>query len=320
MRTTAHIFRRVWLAWLLGSVVWLVTSRPASARCVVQLQVPSVDWLGRNGAGYDVFDEVPFSQTVNFTVTKRGNDCPYFVTFSKNTPGNDARTMASGGDTLKYQIYDTTSLRNVLKDLPSAAPNEVLTGDFSPSDKLDQLSFVIAIPPLQIRSPGRYTDSVRVSLYQGTRSEPTLVQSVVIQISARVAATTRLTLVPSGSAFDPQSVTRSFDFGVLAQDQKLGCDLRVRSNSRYTVSFHSDSAGVLKHALMAAPDTVPYTFSADGTVLLLRTGADPTLGASGANLSANGDVHPLAVTIGALGNAAAGNYRDVITITVTADN
>ena len=191
MNTTALSLRRTVLAWLLGFLALGGGGSRLAAKCFPELQVPSVDWLGRNGAGYDVFDDVAFSQTVNFTVTKRGNDCPIFVTFSKNTPGNDPRTMTSGGDVLKYQIYDTTSLRNVLKDLPSASPAEVISGSFASNEKLLQLSFVIAIPPLQIRSPGRYTDSVRVSLYTGDRTDATLVQSVVIQISARVPAVTR---------------------------------------------------------------------------------------------------------------------------------
>ncbi len=313
--------RRRIFAFTLPLIALLSFAELAPGKCVLSLQIASVTWRGRNGTGYDPYDPTPYSQTVNFTLNKRGDGCPFFITFSKNTPGNNQRLMSKGNETLTYQIYDTTSLNNVLKDLPSASANEVIRGTFTANGKDQPLSFVIAMPAQQLQGPGSYMDSVRVSVYEGTLADPTLVQSVLVQISALIPAIANLCVVPAGGVFDPAATQPALVFGELATGKSLGCDLRVRSNAGYTLSFRSENAGVLKNLDPAATDKVPYTMLVSGNPIAFpqndpkglitnrETPKDP-----------NGDRYPIQVIIGTANNVEPGNYRDIITVTVRANN
>ncbi|MBI5387104.1 MAG: spore coat protein U domain-containing protein [Verrucomicrobia bacterium] len=284
------------------------------------LQIAGVEWRGKTGAGYDVFDPMPYLQTVNFTVRHTGSAGSYFITFSKNSAGNTPRLLTSGASTLNYQLYDTASLNNVLKDLPAAAPNEVLSGSFGSGNDARQLSFVMAMPSLQIKPDGTYTDSVRVSVYDGTLAHYTLAQSVVIQITARVPQLTGLSIVPTGGGFDPLATTQLLDFGTLTEGKSLGLDLRVRSNAGYSVSLQSENQGALKNTAAGLTDTVPYTMQVGGAVVTFTSQAEVVLARRGVITGATGDAYPVQVTIGPTGDASAGNYRDIVTITVRAEN
>ena len=313
--------RRRIFAFTLPLIVLLPFAELAPGKCVLSMQIASVTWRGRNGTGYDPYDPTPYSQTVNFTLNKRGDACPFFVTFSKNTPGNNQRLMSKGNETLTYQIYDTTSLNNVLKDLPSASANEVISGTFSSNSKDQPLSLVIAMPAQQLQGPGTYTDSVRVSVYEGTLPNPIFVESILVQISALIPAIANLCVVSTGGVFDPTATRPALVFGELATGKSLGCDLRVRSNAGYTLSFRSENAGVLKNLDPAATDKVPYTMVVSGNPVALAQN-DP----QGLNThretpkDPNGDRYPIQVIIGTADNVEPGNYRDIITVTVRANN
>lgn len=291
----------------------------AAAQHKFDLQVASVTWRGRDGTGYDVFDETPYVQTVNFTVQHIGNAGPFFVTFSKNTPGQEPRLLRAGTETLAYQIYDTTTLANVLKDLPTATQNEVISGSFPSGNETRTLSFVLAMPARQIRPAGTYADTVTVSLYSGTRAQYQLERSVAIQVTAPVPQLVGLALVPTGGGFAPEATAHLLEFGSLAAGRELGLDLRVRSNAGYSVSLQSQNGGVLRHATVPT-DTVPYTLEIGGAPVLLGTQAEVFLTRRGVITGPNGEPHPILVRLGAPGEAGAGRYTDIVTITVRAEN
>jgi spore coat protein U-like protein len=307
-----------WVGW--APLLFLTLWGAAHAAPSLRLQVPSVDWRGKHGAGYDVFDPTPYSQTVDFLVSHSGPPCSYFVTFSKNTPAGRPRAMTSGGETLDYNLYARPSLNTVLKDLPSALPNEVISGRFGVDGAPQQRSFVFALPAWQIKRAGTYSDTVRVSLYSGTLTDHTLAQSVVIQLRARVPALVDVSLVAPGGGFDPLALNQWLDFGPLAGGKTHDFDLRVRSNAGYSVSLQSDNGGVLKSQEAGSTDSVPYQLVIGGSPTPLHGKSVSVLQRRAALTSPQGDGHSVRVIIGQLGNASPGNYRDVITVTVQADN
>jgi hypothetical protein len=307
-------------AGVLSVAFWILGGAAAASGATLSLQISSVDWRGKTGDGYDVFDPTPYSQTVNFTVNKSGGACSYFVTFSKNTSGNNPRVMSGSGGSLSYQLYDTMSLNNVLKELPSASPTEVISGSFAGGTYSRQLSFVMAMPSLQIRPSGTYSGSVRVRLYEGTLSSYRLAQSVVISITARVPQLASVSLVSSSSGFDPQAITQLLSFGQLSDGQSRSFGMRVRSNAGYLVSLSSENRGVLKNQEPLASETIPYTLSIGTTPISLSAGPQVAVARRGVLTTVDGDSYSMAVVIGTVGNAAAGEYRDVVTITVQANN
>lgn len=305
---------RTW--WLLLLVSLLGMAWEAQAKAILNLRVSGADWRGRLGSGYEVFDTTPYSQSVTFTVDHQGSACDYFVTLSKDTPGNSPRLMTGGTESLGFQIYDTPSFGNVLKDLPLATSNEVVQGRFGSGNESHQREFVFTIPALQVVSGGTYSASVRVDLYEGNLGTHEVARTVTIQLRARVLESLDLAVLASGQGFTPGADRHTLDFGELTQGKSLGLDLKVRSNAGYSVRIASEQGGLLKLKSGAPTDSIPYRLELGQmplpltkeplTAVVHRGGATPILGTT----------YPLRVTIGDLANPTAGDYQDVLTVTV----
>ena len=282
------------------------------------LQIGDITWIGSPG-GYNCFSSIAYPNTVNFTITKeKGGNRPYAVTAgpSGNT-GTYTRQLSLGASRLNYQLYTSSSMAFVLEAPPTANANQVISGSSNAKKgTIIPLAFTFYIPPNQLVPPGVYSDGVSVSVYRNysDRNSPQDTQNVTI--SAFVAPVAILSLVPSGSGFNSSSTSQTMDFGTLAQGKVKTCDLLVRKNTACTVTFSSNYHGVLKTTPASAGDQVPYTCEVNGTLLNLAQTASISL-PPGVSTSQDGTRLPVKITIGDLGNAAAGDYRDDITITVT---
>jgi spore coat protein U-like protein len=179
----------------------------ASAFATCKLRFRDLDNVVFSGdSAYGVFDAEEASESEIFKVEAgAGDSCSFFVGFSSGGAGSYDRRMAAGGQTLSYQIYDSLSKDNALKDVPDANGSEVLSGVFGGGIEQQEFTFFVFIPPLQIKPPGRYTDSVKVTLYEGTLGNFTEHKSRNLRIRARLRPTVEASVVASGGAFDPMS-------------------------------------------------------------------------------------------------------------------
>jgi len=288
----------------------------------LEIQAASVNWRGSQGNDYGIFDTVTYAYAVNFNVTRKKTakeDTPFFVTFSKNTTGNLPRKLTSGANTLDYQLYDSLNQNNALSELPSALANQVLVGIMAPDELEKRLNYFVVIPALQIQPPGTYQDSVELTVYEGTLTDYKKNNSTAITIAAQVVRLAELSIVNSGEAFVPQSVTKELNFGVLTHGKSLGFDLRLRSNAGYTVTIESENRGYFKHTSAGDNSGIPYTFILGGILLDLSLGPVTPI-SKNIITSAPGDPYAGLITIGSTDNASAGNYRDTITLTVQTAN
>jgi spore coat protein U-like protein len=290
----------------------------AYAECQLKLVVNNVEWRGGPGAGYHIFDDAEYTQTVDFKVEHKGDACSFFVTFSRGWASDFNRRMGSGGEAPGYQLYKSANKSNVLKDLPSASATEVISGTFEQGDETRELRYVVVIPPLQIRPAGIYRDRVRVIVYEGTLENFIEKDSKNVTISARVHRVAELSLVNSGEPFNPQSTTKVLDFGPLTGGKSRSFDLRVRSNSGYTVTFESENGGAMKNTDPTDNSTVAYVLEVDGAVVDLSRGRRPSVARNSGMTDSNGERRGLSFAAGPVGDATAGTYRDNITITVAA--
>lgn len=287
-----------------------------AAECQLRLEVDNIDWRGGVRVGYDVFDPGEYAQAVQFRVHLVGDPCPFFVTFSGSSPGESRRRVAFGTDAMTYDIYDSVDRRTILKDLPVANTNEVVRGAFAQGETVKELSYAIVVPPQQVIPAGRYTDLLRITLYEGTPDNFTEKDSRTVTFSVPVEEVTELALVQPGAPFDPHARGQTLDFDRLAKGKAKGFDLRVRSNAGYQILLESEYGGVMKSTDPSVASTIPYSVEVSGGPVNLHDGRQAALARTPRLTDRNGDRHEVAITIGDLTGAIAGTYRDYIMVTV----
>ena len=296
--------------------LWSASASPDGSQ--LRLEVDNVDWRVGPRVSYGVFDSGQYAQTVYFKVRLIGGPCQFFVTFG-GTQGSERRAV-HGGESIAYEVYDSALHRTALRDLPSATTGEVLQGTFGPGETFKQLSYVFLVPAEQVRSPGLYTQPIRITVYQGTRDNFVEKDAKIIVFSVPVDSAAEISVGEPGAIFDPTTKSHQLDFGGLAKGRAKGLDLRVRSNTGYHVTLESENGGVMKNSDPHHPASIPYTLQIGG--VQINTGrAQQTILTRGKRLTdRNGDLHQLMFTIGQVGNAPAGTYQDNLTVTVVSDN
>ena len=279
------------------------------------LQIANLTWAGGPG-GYNPFSATAYPNTINFTITKNsgGKNTTYSVMAgTSTTSGSYTRQMASGTSRLNYQLYTTSAMSYPLEAPNTATANNAISGTSSAVvGNVIPLTFTFYVPPSQVVAAGTYRDTINFGIYTAYNTASPMT-SKSITITTVVAASAALSIVPSGSAFST-STSQTLAFGTLATGQSLGCDLLVKQDTTATLTFNSANAGVMK--AIPTPDTnqIPYTFVANGTTLNLASAANVLLPSG---VTSTGTRLPIKVTIGNTSAAAAGNYQDQITVTVT---
>lgn len=281
------------------------------------LELDNVEWRSGSIHGYNVFDTTEYSQTFYFTVRHSGEAASFFVTFSEGENGQE-RQLSHGAETLEYHLLSAPTRGAVLKDLPEATAAEVLSGAFPEGDHSAQMSFVITIPAMQIRGPGRYVDRIRVSVYEGTLNDYRLRDTKNISVSTMVEDLAEVSIVEPGAAFSRGSSAKSANFGALERGKRLSYDVRIRANRGYRINIESENSGRLKSSDPAVDDTIPYEVRFAGQSLNLSSRSigvvqDPQ------KTNANGKPHRIEIVIGDLGNASQGEYKDNLLLEIVTE-
>lgn len=288
----------------------------AAADCNISIRgLRTVRFTGADE--YHVFNPEETAQTATFRVRHRRSDaCDFFVTFSEGGAGTFDRYMSDGGETLDYQIYDTPSKSNILKDLPSATAGEVLSGSFGTEVEEVELSFYVAIPPLQVKSDDVYDDRIRVTLYEGDLADFVQRDAKDLTILARIRPTVEVCIVPCGAPFDPEALSFPMNFGTLEESEFMSADVLVRANVDYRLMYESEFRGVMTHVTEPGSE-VPYETIVNGSPIDLGRPRVIVAEEVGPTTPA-GNSYQTTITIGSTDNAAAGDHEDNITITVRA--
>ena len=296
--------------------LWSLNTHGANSQ--LRLEVDNIDWHGGTRVAYGVFDSGAYAQTVYFKVRLTGPPCLFFVTFGGTVASK--RQAAHGGSSLGYEIYDSVTRRTALQELPAATANEVLGGAFAPGESVKELTFVILVPPEQVKPAGIYTHPIKITVYQGTRNSYVEQDTKMVVFSIPIDAVAEMSLGEPGSPFDATVKGHHLDFGKLEKDKAKGLDMRVRSNAGYHVTMESENGGVMKHTDPRNPATIPYSLQVGGTAVSLGRAEQAVLSRSNRLTDRNGDLHQLMVTIGQIGNSPAGTSQDNLALTVISDN
>ncbi len=291
-----------------------------------QIQAQTLRFLSYPAVVNGTFDpDAGTILTQTITIRHRGIACVYFVTFSTGQSGNfTARRASSGANLLSYQIYDSMSGRNVLKDL-TANPSlsEVLTGSFPASGTTwitQNISYTVHLPPGQLPPAGTYSDTIAMEVYVGTpASHGARQQRVSFSLGITMTAALDVSLVPTGAGFSASSTALTLDFGPLAAGGSRAGDLVVRSNSLNTITVMSQNGGVLKNPDLADTSQVPYQLTVNGTAIALPAGVPRPVATSAPATGFSGTRYGVSVIIGTFGWATEGSYSDVLTIQAAAN-
>ncbi|NQV81102.1 MAG: spore coat protein U domain-containing protein, partial [Alphaproteobacteria bacterium] len=281
----------------------LIFSHEVQAACDLRLgTVPQFRWQGE-GSGYNPFDATTYNQEGKIDVRNRSGSCQYFVTVSEGNSSNFSRYMTQGGSRLNYNIYDDVSQSNVLKDLPTASVNEVISGAFSAADT-QRLTYAVSIPPGQTLPSGTYRDQVKLRLYEGTLASNKFVASKTLRLRSGLPKVAEVSVVPTGSPFDEGATAYTVSFGVLQEGERERFDLLARSNAGYRILMSSGNRGVLERT-GGASGVVPYTMTIDGRLVDLSR-QSVTVATKNGVTGLGGDRFTIEVDIGTLADAVPG--------------
>ncbi len=265
--------------------------------------------------GYNPFEPAGSSKTMRFDVVHQGGPCPFFVTFSAgsggSSGGNGRRAMQGPAGGLGYEIYRSSRRADILEALPAARDRNLLSGAFASGQATRRLDYHLFIAPGQPVSRGGYNDAVRVAVYEGDLTSYRLADTRTVKIRTPVAAVVDVSLIDGGGRRDLGGARSVLDFGQFTTGKTKHFRIEVKTNSGYDITLESENRGVLRLADVVEFSTVPYTLSIEG--LALDLGSAVSLPFSMVRPS-----HRFAVTIGRIGNALSGRYRDNILVTVTA--
>lgn len=294
----------------------LLAWTPAAIACNLNIvNVTSGQWTGR-GRGYEVYDSARQAQVVNFTVESRNGSCSYFVTVSPvSAPSGGSGTLRGSGSTLRYDIYKDGSASQPLKPANLAGSSEVYSAVAPSGTSQAPLQFAFIVWPGQVVSGGLYSDEVEIAAYEGQLGNGILRDRRRMSIAAQVPQVAEISF-SGGGGFDPNYNTYTVNFSAMRAGDRRLVNLKARSNGGYRILLSSPGGGVLHHVDPMDTSTVPYTLSVDGAQISLAGGGSVPAILNSALTPATGQDHRLEFNVGDTTNASAGDYRDVINISV----
>ena len=209
--------------------------------------------------------------------------------------------LTGPGGTIPLTISLTSPVPRALRNLPLAAPAELMTGDVGIGGGWTRTTLWGVLPAGSNLAPGNYTGRVNFMLYAQDRNAPasyTPSASRTVTLSVNVLAYVYAQLEIDGVASD-FGVPRTLDLGELVAGAKRSFKIRISSNTRYKLSALSSNNGNLLGR--ANNGLIPYTLRPFGLEDF----------ANGRSVSFN-------IEIGKLNNAPPGIYTDEVQLTVTA--
>lgn len=288
----------------------------AAAACSLSItDVTSTNWLGRNGQGYEVFDAQRQSLAVTFRVRGRDGDCPFFVTVAPAaTSDGTTGELHGSGSPLRYELHKDASGSRPLKPLSLAGPSEVFSGVSASDDGTTTFQFAILVPPQQVVAPASYGGDIEITAYEGQLGTGILRDRRRLPVTVPVPSVAELSF-SEGAGFDPNHGSYTVNFNDLRRGKRQSVHLKARSNGGYRVSLESMN-GALRHADPGDDSEVPYSLTVDGApVTLPRRIPTPAI-LHAYPTGPGGQQHVLEFTVGEIGNASPGDYRDVVSLTV----
>jgi len=282
--------------------------------CTLAMTVPGSVSVADIG-GYDPLATDRGLTAVPIQIVSTSGACQSFITASETSIGSGMRQLQGPGGSLRYQLYTAATPGTVWREIPTATPSETLRSVVNAPNQFQTVNFWTYLPPGQLSGAGIYSESVRVSLYEGSpeSARPRLVSSSIVNFNARVLATVRAK-IDAGSGLSPLQGSRTMlDFGEISAGSTRNFDLVVEANAGYRITLQSLNGGTMKNERERLATPVQYTLTVDGAAVPLGATAELQATSSGGIQRHRGTV-----TLGLVEKLIAGTYRDEILLTISA--
>ncbi len=281
-------------------LVWLViAAAPARAECLFNVVAPdtAVD------IAYDPFSNRPEIESIELILVNAGTSgCELQIEpFVQGRSGRSLPIQAAG-------------LRVDLSTEPPSTQGSRRGFRFVvQEDEEKRITVNLAVRPGANPLPGVYPETIEFRIFEiGGRGQ--IANPVFVALSIRVRSIAEVNIAGTrgfGNPNRPRGV-EIVDFGVLRSGDSRTVFVQVRSNGVYALEVHSENGGELKPDLALSNARIPYDVVLDGEPLAL----EGTTVLTRPKPRGRGDSLPMLITIGEVGDALAGLYRDRIHVTV----
>lgn len=280
------------------------------------MDITSAQYTGNRGRGYEVYDPRRGALVITFRVQTQTGNCPFFVTVSPaSAPGGGPGTLRGPGATLRYDLFKDASASQLLRPVNVASASDVFVASAPSGTSTTIFQFAMVVWAGQVVPPGVYVDDIAIAAYEGALGSGILRDQRRVASSAMVPSVAEISFA-EGANFDPNVSSYTITFNMMHAGDRRLARLKARSNGGYRILLSSQNGGVMRHVDPRDDSTVPYTLSVDGAQVSLPSGGS-TQAIINPNMTAvTGDTHSLEFHILTTEGASAGDYRDVINISV----
>lgn len=259
----------------------------------------------------------------SFRVTRddRSESCIFAIGIDKGGAANYNRQLSGASGILNYNLSPEASINNIFKDVNDRTNNnEIILGEFRSNrgNSSQNTRFYGQLTLPNNATGGHYTDTVNVKVYELFFGffyilRQTKPLTLYYQVPEQIA----LSIVNRGASFDSNSTSRSLNFGSLSAGATRGVDVVIQTSAGYSLNVSSQNNGKMKHSQINS--YVDYSLRANGQPVNLdgSSSSPRTIQTGTGGHPGDGFRFELDFEIGAVNTQPAGNYNDLITVTVT---
>ena len=259
---------------------------------------------------YDPFDGVArdVSFVVEFT-NDSSNACTLSLAVKSQATGS-SRYFKNGTDQLRYLVVwpDNSEFPN---DLNQPRGSISLQGGVG---KTKAVTLRVKVPANLIALAKTYNDLLTFRAYKAGTSTRVGTDRTNVATSAVVEARAQVNIAGALSSHFGTFGVDQIDFNTLTSGETQDSIVQVRATSGVSIAIVSQNLGRLRHKILLSDPGVLYTMRLDGTVINLNAPASINRSPP---ISLDGASYPMKLQIGHVTGRPAGNYQDMLTITVS---
>lgn len=255
---------------------------------------------------YDPFDGVAVSVTFQVQAVNNGPDACTLALAIESQGAGSQRTFNMGAKKLRYRV-ETPGGSDYENDIEEPRGSIQLGGG-----KTKTIDVVVKVPAGLIGPAGTYTDTLKFRLYRAgggaLGSDRTANAAAIVEERAQV------NIAGASGYSHPFGVDR-IDFQTLTEGEMKNAIVQVRATTAVAIVVQSQNQGRMKHEVLNADPGVPYSMRLDGTNVNLAAASDTVLRSPPVSLE--GVSYPMLLKVGNVAGRPAGEYQDLLTITVS---
>jgi len=251
----------------------------------------------------DPFDPSPYERTLRVTLRNTGSDpCRIGLSATDRTLGNRLLTNTQ----VPYElIWNNVPIPNF--DTP-APGRELLLGS-------GQVSEVFI--SVQVRRPVQAqplpTEAVFTLRLHDLDNGNQVITQQDARLAANIVAVAQINIAGSSSSFGSTYGIDTVDFGNLEAGKQQSVYVQLRGNTSMRMSVHSANSGVLRHQAIRGAPGIAYSVQLLGQTFVPT---DPRTFGGLLSTGLYGSNMPMTLTIIEVGDVPAGQYSDVLTLSI----